>query len=42
MASLVGYPHQILESYHGSILATIESNARLGQGLSNFCDEIDA
>lgn len=42
MAALTGYPHENVQAYDGDIALTIQRNARLGQGLSNFCDEIDA
>lgn len=42
MAALVGYPHAILQAYDGDLVETIRQNARLGQSISNFCDEIDA
>lgn len=42
MATLTGYPHQDIQAYDGDFLATIRRNAQTGQGLSNFCDEMDA
>jgi hypothetical protein len=42
MADLTGYPHETIQAWDGDILATFRRNAQLGQGLSNFCDEIDA
>ena len=42
MAERAGYPHSIQQAYDGDIVATIRRNAALGQGLTNFCDEIDA
>ncbi len=42
MAQITGYPHDLLQAYDGDIAATIRRNAQLGQGLANFCDEIDA
>lgn len=42
MAQITGYPHDLIQAYDGDIAATIRRNAALGQGLTNFCDEIDA
>jgi len=42
MAALTGYPHALLQAYDGDLVTTIRRNAQLGQGMSNFCDEIDA
>lgn len=42
MAALTGYPHEVLQAYDGDVLTTIDRNAQAGQGLSNFCDEMDA
>lgn len=42
MAERTGYPHEMIEAYDGDVVRTIVRNARLGQGLSNFCDEMDA
>jgi asparagine synthase (glutamine-hydrolysing) len=41
MARLVGYPHESLVSYQGDLPGAIRQNARHGQGLAFFCDEID-
>lgn len=36
-----GFPHQIIQSYQGGLIETIQENGRLGEGMANFCDEID-
>jgi hypothetical protein len=41
MARAAGYPHKVVQSYNGDLMSTILKNGRLGQGLANFCDEID-
>lgn len=38
----LGFSHRILKSYRGKVVDVIAHNARLGQGLSVFCDEADA
>lgn len=42
MAEHLGYNHKIVESYKGNSLDVLYHNARLGHGLANFCDEVDA
>ncbi len=42
LAALYGVRHELVESYHGDLGAVIRENARLGSGLANFCDEVDA
>ena len=42
MANCLGYGHRIVRSYKGNLLDTLGHNADLGQGLANFCDEVDA
>ena len=42
MAEHLGYNHKIVESYKGNFLDVLYHNARLGHGLANFCDEVDA
>jgi hypothetical protein len=41
MARAAGYPHKVVQSYKGDLMATILANGKLGEGLANFCDEID-
>ena len=42
MATLYGYPFRTIPSFGGSLQTVIERNARLGQGTSHFCHEVDA
>jgi len=42
MASSMSIQHKIVQSYKGNLPDVINHNARMGQGLANFCDEIDA
>lgn len=42
MASLAKVPHENVQAYCGNIQSTIPRNAQLGQGMANFCDEVDA
>ena len=42
MATLYRYPFRIIPSFAGSLKTVIERNARLGQGTSHFCHEVDA
>lgn len=42
MANYLGFGHKIVKSYNGDFLDLINHNASMGQGLANFCDEIDA
>jgi asparagine synthase (glutamine-hydrolysing) len=42
MAALYGYPFRVIPSFAGSLQTVIERNARLGQGTSHFCHEVDA
>lgn len=40
LAHEAGYPHALVESVDDDVLRVIEDNARLGRGLTNFCDEV--
>ncbi len=42
MAVDCGYPHEIIRSYQGDLIALLRANAREGKCLSNFCTELDA
>lgn len=42
MASHLGYDFKVVQSYKGNIIDVLDHNARLGNGLANFCDEVDA
>jgi hypothetical protein len=42
MAELVGSPHEVVQSYGGSLREVVTRNGALGQGVANFCDEVDA
>jgi asparagine synthase (glutamine-hydrolysing) len=42
MAMLYGYPFRVIPSFTGNLKTVIERNARLGQGTSHFCHEVDA
>jgi asparagine synthase (glutamine-hydrolysing) len=37
-----GVRHELVESYAGDLQAVLDANARLGGGVANFCDEVDA
>lgn len=41
MAKFLGYPYRIVQSHKGDVVTTIKKNAEMGEGLSNFCDELD-
>jgi len=41
-SALLGYPHRVVRSYEGDLLQHIRWNARLGEGLTYPCDEVDA
>lgn len=40
LAAEAGYPHTLVESVDPDVVRVIEDNARLGRGLTNFCDEV--
>jgi asparagine synthase (glutamine-hydrolysing) len=42
MASILGFDHRVVKSYKGNFLDVVSHNANLGQGISHFCDEVDA
>ena len=42
MATSLGYSHKTIQSYKGNLVSVIKHNAQMGQGLANFCDEVDA
>lgn len=42
LAALSGVRHELVESYRGDLGVVVRENARLGSGLANFCDEVDA
>ena len=42
VASRLGFPHRLLESYGGDLLTHIQRNAYMGIGMANACDEVDA
>jgi hypothetical protein len=41
-ARSLGYPHEMVESYAGNLLAHIADNAQMGQAVAHPCDELDA
>lgn len=41
-AAQLGFRHQLMEAYRGDLVATIEANSVAGQGIANFCMEVDA
>ena len=41
-ATRLGLPHQRVEGYRGDLLSVLEANSSLGQGMANFCTEVDA
>jgi asparagine synthase (glutamine-hydrolysing) len=42
MAALYDYPHTMVPSYAGDLANTLTLNGMMGQGISNYCDEVDA
>jgi asparagine synthase (glutamine-hydrolysing) len=42
MAAVYGYPHTMVPSFAGNLSMTLQLNAVMGQGISNYCDEVDA
>jgi asparagine synthase (glutamine-hydrolysing) len=42
MAAVYGYPHTMVPSFVGNLPMTLQLNAGMGQGISNYCDEVDA
>ena len=42
MSNYLGFKHDIVQSYKGNLLDTLNRNANMGHGLANFCDEVDA
>ncbi len=41
IATSVGFAHRTIESYGGDLVGHVRLNARMGQGVSPVCDEID-
>lgn len=42
MAAVYGYPHELVLGFDGSLAQVVARNAALGEGVCNFCDEVDA
>lgn len=42
LAAQYGVPFEPVVAYHGDLPATIRRNAAWGQGVANFCEEVDA
>jgi len=42
MAASLGFPFEFVQSYQGDLIKVLQRNAEWGQGLANFCDEVDA
>ena len=42
LAQRLGYRHTAYESYRGDLVAHIQENAHLGEGMAHRCDEVDA
>lgn len=42
LAAQYGTRHEHLQAYQGDLVATLRRNAAWGQGVTNFCDEVDA
>ncbi len=41
IATSVGFAHRTIESYQGDLVGHVRLNARMGEGVSPVCDEID-
>ncbi|MSP67651.1 MAG: hypothetical protein EXQ96_06065 [Alphaproteobacteria bacterium] len=41
MASELKIPLSMVQAYDGDVVSAIQRNAKIGQGITNFCDEID-
>ncbi len=42
LAALSGYQHTIIPSFDGDVVSTVKRNGRLGGGMAQVCDEVDA
>jgi len=42
VAAHLGFRHQTIEAYQGDVIKVIAANAAAGQGIANFCFEVDA
>lgn len=42
LAALCGYPHAVIPSFDGDVVNTLKRNGRLGGGMAQVCDEVDA